>query len=209
MALGALIAILDHGPVAQDEFDDWYDTEHIPERLAVPGFLNAQRWVVADGSPVSVVLYDLTDLSVLDGEAYRSIGGENLSPWSNRVIGRCDRFLRYAAEQLTPGDAAAVDEAGGLLVFAMDVDPEADEEFNRWYDTEHLPALSEVPGVLLARHFRVHHGDHAYIATYHVTDPAVRGSEGWREAAETPWTHRIRERTRNRLVLACRPYQRR
>jgi hypothetical protein len=128
MPLGSLIAVLEHGPVAQDEFDDWYDTEHIPERLDVPGFLRAQRWAAADGSPVSVVLYDLEDLAVLDGEAYRSIGGENLSPWSKRVIGRCDRFLRYAAEQLVPGDATVIDDAGGLLVFAMDVDPAAEED---------------------------------------------------------------------------------
>lgn len=208
MALGSLIAVLEHGPVAQDEFDDWYDTEHIPERLDVPGFLTAQRWAAADDSPVSVVLYDLEDLAVLDGEAYRSIGGENLSPWSKRVIGRSDRFLRYAAEQLVPGDATVVDNAGGLLVFAMDVDPEGEKDFNDWYDTEHLPALRDVPGVLLARRFRVHRGDHGYIATYHVIDPTVRESEAWREAVDTPWTARIRKHTSNRLVLACRPYER-
>lgn len=209
MPLGSLIAVLERGRVAQDEVDDWYDTEHIPERLAVPGFLTAQRWAAADGSPVSVVLYDLEDLTVLDGEAYRSIGGVNLSPWSKRVISRCDRFLRYAAEQVVPGDATVIDGAGGLLVFAMDVDPAAEEDFNAWYDTEHLPALRAVPGVLLGRRFRVHRGDHGYVATYHVADPAVGTSDAWRRAVDTPWTARIREHISNRLVLACRPYERR
>lgn len=66
-----------------------------------------------------------------------------------------------------------------------------------------------MPGVLLARRFRVHRGDHGYIATYHVTDPAVGDSEAWRTAVDTSWTGRIREHTSNRLVLACRPYERR
>ena len=45
MAKGILIAAMNFSDVAEDEFHDWYDTEHIPERLAVPGFLNAERWL--------------------------------------------------------------------------------------------------------------------------------------------------------------------
>ena len=32
MAKGVLIAAMDFSNVAEDEFNDWYDTEHIPER---------------------------------------------------------------------------------------------------------------------------------------------------------------------------------
>jgi hypothetical protein len=39
MAKGVLIAAMDFSNVAEDEFNDWYDTEHIPERQRVPGFL--------------------------------------------------------------------------------------------------------------------------------------------------------------------------
>jgi len=42
-----------------------------------------------------------------------------------------------------PGDRIAPQEAGGLLVSAMNVAPEAEAEFNRWYDTEHLPNLAD------------------------------------------------------------------
>ena len=43
MAKGVLIAAMDFSNVAADEFNDWYDTEHIPERQRVPGFLTLQR----------------------------------------------------------------------------------------------------------------------------------------------------------------------
>ena len=39
------IAAMDFSNVAEDEFNDWYDLEHIPERERVPGFLKAQRWI--------------------------------------------------------------------------------------------------------------------------------------------------------------------
>ena len=54
MAKGLLIAAMNFSDVAEDEFHDWYDTEHVPERLAVPGFINADRWIGIDNPKVSV-----------------------------------------------------------------------------------------------------------------------------------------------------------
>ena len=36
MAKGLLFAAFDYAPAKEDEFHDWYDLEHIPERLRVP-----------------------------------------------------------------------------------------------------------------------------------------------------------------------------
>ena len=78
MAKGELIAAFDFSNVAEDEFNDWYDLEHIPERQRVPGFLTLQRWIGADNPKQSVATYDLDSLAVLQSPAYRAIGGENL-----------------------------------------------------------------------------------------------------------------------------------
>jgi len=115
MAKGVLIAAMDFSKVADDEFNDWYDTEHIPERQRVPGFLTCQRWIGADNPKHSVATYDLESLSVLHGPGYRAIGGENLSPWSKRVTARTQRMLRFEGDQILPGDKAAPEGAGGLL----------------------------------------------------------------------------------------------
>jgi hypothetical protein len=45
MAKGILIAAMDFTACREDEFHDWYDLEHVPERLRIPGFLNAERWI--------------------------------------------------------------------------------------------------------------------------------------------------------------------
>jgi hypothetical protein len=90
----------------------------------------------------------------LQRPAYLAIGGENLSPWSKRVTGQVARLMRFEDDQILPGDQLPSGDAGGLLVNAMSIAPELKAEFNEWYDTEHLPALSAVPGVLCVRRFR-------------------------------------------------------
>lgn len=206
--MGLLVAGFDFSPVAEDEFNDWYDKEHIPERRRIAGFINAERWIGADDPRLSIATYDLAALDVLQSAAYRAIAGANLSPWSKRVTGKCRRICRFEAVQTLPGNAAAPAEgAGGMLLFAMNVKPEAEADFNAWYDTEHVPRLANVPGVLLARRFRATGGTHRYIALYHLTGPEVCASRAWEEAAVTPWTLSIRPSTSDRLRLVLRRYE--
>ena len=146
MAKGILIAAMDFSNVAEDEFNDWYDTEHIPERQRVPGFLVCQRWIGADNPKQSVATYDLESVSVLQGPGYRAIGGENLSPWSKRVTGRVQRLVRFEGDQILPGDKVAPENAGGLLLVGMTPAAAVETAFNAWYDTEHVPALCSRAG---------------------------------------------------------------
>ena len=209
MAKGELIAAFDFSNVAEDEFNDWYDLEHIPERQRVPGFLSLQRWIGAEDARQSVAIYDLDNLAVLHSPAYRAIGGENLSPWSKRVTAKCHRLLpRFEGEQILPGDAAAPQNAGGLLLVAMTPAAQHETEFNAWYDTEHVPALARVPGVLSARRFRAA-GNPKYVALYHLTSPDVPSGSEWKRASEsTPMPAHIRPQVTDRARLICRSYRR-
>ena len=83
MAKGILIAAMDFSDVAEDEFHDWYDTEHIPERLRVPGFLNAERWIGTQKQKVSAALYDLDNVGVLHSPPYLAVGGGTARPGPN------------------------------------------------------------------------------------------------------------------------------
>jgi hypothetical protein len=92
----------------------------------------------------------LEGLAVLQGSAYRAIGGENLSPWSKRVTARVQRLLRFEGDQILPDDKTAPEGAGGLLLVGMTPAAVVETAFNAWYDAEHVPALARVPGVLSA-----------------------------------------------------------
>ena len=207
-AMGLLVAGMHYAAVAADEFNDWYDTEHVPERLRVKGLINAQRWVGADDPKISIATYDLDSPAVLASPAYQSIAGANLSPWSKRVIGKVERICRLEAAQIVPGRLAAPANAEGMLMFAMNVAPAADAEYNAWYNEEHLPALAAVPGCLCARRFKANGGTHQYISLYHLTAPELQASPAWKKAAGTPWTEKMRPHFRDPLRIVLRRYVR-
>ena len=209
MGKGILIAALDFSNVAEDEFHDWYDLEHLPERQSVPGFLNGERWIDGKNPKISVATYDLENVGVLGSARYLSVAHDNASPWTKRVTRRCGRLLRYEGEQIPPGDQLAPAEAGGLLLVAMNVAPEHEAEFNEWYDAEHIPALAAVPGTLCARRYRSSTAaTQRYVAIYHFASPDVPDSAEWKAAANSPWTERMRPHFRDFLRIACRRYSR-
>ena len=209
MAKGTLIAAMKIGRAAEDEFHDWYDTEHLPERQRVPGFLVCERWIGVEDGTVSVATYDLESVGVLKSPAYQAIGGENLSPWSKRVTARVERLMRFEGDQILPGDELPPRGAGGLLVNAMNIAPEFEAEFNEWYDKEHIPALAAVPGVLSARRFRGTSGNRNYVALYHLASPQVQDGAEWKKARESDWTDRLKPHFRDHLRLVLRRYVRR
>jgi hypothetical protein len=207
MAKGTLIAAMGIGRAAEDEFHDWYDTEHLPERERVPGFLLCRRWLGAGDPRISVATYDLESAAVLKSPGYLAIGGDNLSPWSKRVTARVERLMRFEGDQILPGDQLPPADAGGLLLNAMSIEPALEAEFNEWYDKEHIPALAAVPGVLCARRFRGT-GNRTYVALYHLDDPAVVESAEWKTARESDWTTRLKPHFRDHLRLVLRRYRR-
>ena len=208
MAKGLLFASFDFSSTHADEFHDWYDLEHIPERLRVPGFINAERWIGDENPNITVATYDLESLGVLQSPPYKAIGYENSSVWTKRVTAMAHRIMRFTGEQLVPGDLAAPSGAGALLVASMNVDPAAEPEFNEWYNAEHLPQLGAVPGVLCARRYSSSAEDRErkYLALYHLTGPDVLRSDAWKKAANTPWTERMRPHFRDLLAIRCKRY---
>lgn len=206
--MGLLIASFNYRRVAEDEFNDWYDCEHIPQRLAIPGFIKAVRWLGDDDPKISVVTFDLESADVLESPPYMAVVGKNMSPWSRRVIGLCENLGRFGAEQILPGREVGPQDAQGLLIVAMNVLPEAESEFNAWYNEEHIPRLRTVPGMLCARRFLTLSGSHKYVAIYHLSHPDVQASKAWHEAITTPWQSKMKPQTKDHLRFVLRRYAR-
>ena len=101
---GFLLVTMQVPPAFEEEFNAWYDTEHLPERLSVPGFETALRFVCLSGYPRYLAMYDLTSPEVLDSSAYLKIAFANSSPWTRRVLQRV-RVYRAAGRQIYPGTA--------------------------------------------------------------------------------------------------------
>ena len=90
-------------------------------------------------------------------------------------------------------NGASHQELGGFhYVVETDVSEANDEEFNAWYDTEHLPGLAKVPGAISAKRLIRLSGGPRYIACYDLVSPAVMDSEAWLSIRHTAWSSRIR-----------------
>ncbi len=79
--------------------------------------------------------------------------------------------------------------AGGewLYVVRVSVDPGVEDEWNRWYDDEHLPEILGCPGFVSGRRYtcRNESGRTSYMTVYSITDstaletPEVAAAKGW------------------------------
>ena len=83
----------------------------------------------------------------------------------------------------------AVQHVGGtVLVVMMDVDPEDEEEFNRWYNEEHLPERLEIPGYISARRFKLEEGEGVlqYLCIWELEDGSPLSSEEYQAQRRRP-----------------------
>ena len=90
----AVVAIWnDITPEGRANFIDWHNREHIPERVAIPGFHRGRRYVAERGDPEYFTLYEACDTGVLVGTAYLE-RLNNPTPWTNRSTADFRNTLR-------------------------------------------------------------------------------------------------------------------
>ena len=121
MSRGLLLTMTEPPSAMEEEFNAWYDTEHLPERLAITGFRSAKRWVadVAPGGGKYLATYELDSPSVLHSAEYLA-RFEGATPWTRRCLGKAVVFRRWACEQTDPGQADPHPLAKALLVIAAE-----------------------------------------------------------------------------------------
>ena len=205
--LGLLLSCFDYSPVAADEFHDWYDTEHIPERQRVPGFLDCRRWLECSGRPVHVATYDLDSIEVLRSPSYLAIGYENNGPWTRRIGWNCIKLLRMEGEQIVPGNGRIPADAGALLVRGFNVAPEYDAQIVQAFK-KFSAAASDVPGFLCARLIRGAAGTHRYAALLNFDTAATTQGTAWRNVEDAAWNPGIGAHERDRIDILTRCYVR-
>jgi hypothetical protein len=93
---GMLLTSMNVDAADEAEFNRWYDREHLEERVAIPGFLEARRYVAHDGDPKYLSLYSTETFDVLDSPAYRTALA-NQTAWSKVNIARFKDMIRGVA----------------------------------------------------------------------------------------------------------------
>lgn len=91
-----LLTSMDIDPSHEDDFNRWYDREHLLERVAIKGFLEARRYVAHRGAPKYLSLYSTETFEVLDSPTYRAALA-NQTEWSKNNIARFQNMIRAVA----------------------------------------------------------------------------------------------------------------
>lgn len=94
---GMLLTSMDIDPADEADFNRWYDREHLIERVAIDGFLEARRYVAHAASPKYLSLYSTATFEVLTSPAYRTALA-NQTEWSKRNIAKFRNMIRGVAK---------------------------------------------------------------------------------------------------------------
>ncbi|MCO5130847.1 MAG: hypothetical protein M9932_09800 [Xanthobacteraceae bacterium] len=95
-AKGMLLTSMDVDAADEADFNRWYDREHIAERVAIDGFVEARRYVAHASSPKYLSLYSTATFEALDSPAYRAALA-NQTDWSKQNIARFRNMIRAVA----------------------------------------------------------------------------------------------------------------
>jgi hypothetical protein len=141
--LGAVCIWHDLLPEAVDEFYQWHNREHMPERLAIPGFRRGRRFVAVAGAPTYFNLYEADNAEVLGSRDYL----ERLnSPtaWTRRVV---VSFRRVSRSICRVAYSEGVGEGGFMLTQRFDVDAAEAERASDALRRRLLPPLADRKGI--------------------------------------------------------------
>src|SRR6266480_1071038 len=155
-------------PVAR--FHDWYDNEHGPGRLRLPQvFRNGFRYRAIDAdSPEWMAIYDVTDMKHMLEDVYTSLRKEPKQSQRERdtmkQIKVNRKFYDLVNEMKKPdfkelekvefeGSKEAETVMRAVLFKLKSASKDEGNELGRWYDEEHIPLVSKIPGWRRSRRF--------------------------------------------------------
>ena len=200
---GLLAAWLSVPARHDEEFNDWYNTEHLQQVSSVDGFLSARRYrAVGDEGNWYLALYDLSSSEVYFSEAFQHVLS-NPTPWSRRIarLYGPNRVVNVYRKILQIGDDPP-EPVPFIFKARMDIDPEIEDVFHEWYNHEHAPKLAAVPGCVRVRRFAAVRGTPRFAAIYDLDSAGVLDSEAWIEAREYGRTQSMRTRMSN-VTKSC------
>jgi hypothetical protein len=129
----------------RDEFYAWHITEHMPERVGIPGFRRGRRYIAhtRETSPEFFTLYETDSPDVLVGQDYLN-RLNNPTPWTRRVMPAFRKTLRALARVR----ASFGQGPGGILAtLRFSVGPGGQEAMVRALATDILPKAALLPQI--------------------------------------------------------------
>lgn len=182
---GIFLVFADIPADMEDDFHKWYNEEHIPELLAIPGFLSAARYEAVQGGPRYLAAYELASPEVRDSAEYKEYASRP-SEWTQRINlqQRATQFIVNNYRQIWPEAAGKVVEREMppvLQIGRMSIPEDQEAEWNNFYNTVYAPEFVKCAGCISARRFELYTGDGPkYSVVYEVESLEARETDEWK-----------------------------
>jgi hypothetical protein len=92
---------VDEGDV--EELNRWYEEEHGPERMAMPGFVSMRRFASSEGGTRFLAIYELESAEAATSPEYMS---QKQSEWAGQVQAKWKKWDRHVWVQISEATAA-------------------------------------------------------------------------------------------------------
>ena len=148
------------------------------EAVALPSCVLARRYDVVDAEPNALTWYETAEFKTAEELAQHPPPVPSAETMAFRLM--CDVGEKGAAAP------------PWLYVVHTDVPDDIVDEYNAWYDQEHLPRLVRVPGIVRARRYASPTSHPRYLTTYELEERDSFSSPSALQARKTPWTERMR-----------------
>jgi len=144
MNKGLLAIWTDIAPELEEDFNNWYNHEHLAERSGIPGFINGRRYQALAGESKYLALYDTESVAVLYGADYRN-RLDNPTPWTQRIIANFQNVTRLTAAVHTRlGNGCG----GVVATIRLQSDEQQHQSLASWLSEQILPEILELTGVV-------------------------------------------------------------
>jgi hypothetical protein len=181
-------------PEWEGEFNDWYNTEHIPLRMRAPGFTSAQRYRANEG-PAYLAVYEMETAGALKTPEYQLIKGQP-SELTKRMLSDVSGFTRYICNESGRWEKSGSASINAAVLYAVFFEVPADraDDFDRWYTEDHIPLLMKCDDWLMVRRFDIIDGEpgkYTHLALHYLASTDALSSPEREAARATPWRAKL------------------
>jgi hypothetical protein len=195
MSMGALLgqaAVVifnDVTPEGREEFYRWHDREHMPERLAIPGFRRGRRFGRRGHSPEWLTLYEADDLAVLTSAAYL----ERLNAPTPATVSAVAHFRNTSRSICRVVHSLGASTGGHVFALPLRVPAERGDALARALIEGAFPRVIDTTGIVAC---------HLYAAD--MTASFARTTESERRAFDVPpWVALCEASTAEAIAVAA------
>lgn len=117
LGAGAVLVWNDVATPGREQFYQWHDKEHIPERLAIPGFRRGRRYIKPGHSPEWLTMYEADDLGVMVSPEYL----RRLNAPTPGTVKTLQYFLNTSRAVCNVVHSVGTSSGGHVLALRLDV----------------------------------------------------------------------------------------